>query len=244
VNTVRSATVGLGRSGYAVPFSGLSLRLTVLRPVARQYRLLGGRGTAAHLRGERLNGRGTNQPRSGAAGADLVRFQPSVLDCSFERVALDPKAFGRLHEVQPSINPHGVSIAGSSQAYYPLREIGACVRQKLVIRSGQKVMTNPMATRRRYVVKAQTAYRTDGRNVFDVEGGIFDRKGMALEAAQQALGGFRVCRAKVEREVWIEETDPIHGTPLTYWGDSTVVRELSRYLTADERITDAERASK
>jgi hypothetical protein len=100
-----------------------------------------------------------------------------------------------------------------------------------------------MAPKRRYVVKAQTAYRMDGRNVFDVDGGIFDRKGAALEAAQQTLAGFRVCIAKVEREVWIEGIDPIRGTPLAYWGDSTVVREFSRYLTADERLTDAERAA-
>lgn len=100
---------------------------------------------------------------------------------------------------------------------------------------------------RRYTVTTAPAYFSDdarrGLNRRALVG-HFVRKGDALTAAQAALDAFRVCEASVERELWEAGTDPLFGHDTSCWQFDGTVKEYSRYLKPEERLTPEEDASR
>lgn len=99
----------------------------------------------------------------------------------------------------------------------------------------------------RYTVSTPPAFFSDanrrGRNEVTVVGS-FVRKAEAMAAAQEALNIFRVCGSFVDRERFVETTEPLTGREISYWDTEARVKEYSRYLRPEERLTAEEEASR
>ena len=100
---------------------------------------------------------------------------------------------------------------------------------------------------RRYVVTTPPAFFSDdnrrGINRVEVVG-TFAKKGDALTAAQAALDAFRVCSSRVQRERQVLAMNPITGATEMWWDTEATVKEYSRYLKPEERLTPEEEASR
>jgi hypothetical protein len=99
----------------------------------------------------------------------------------------------------------------------------------------------------RYVVTTAPAFFSDdarlGVNRVVVVG-TFARKGEALYEAMEALSTFRVCSSTVSRERWTEMTDLLTGRDTSGWMFDGTVKDFSRYLKPEERLTAEEEASR